>query len=79
MVDLYCSGTSARAVAERYGVSLRTVKRLLHDRGVRRYRPTSRKETTPNSPLPTGRRPARSVSVHRQLGGPSGYWEDRRG
>jgi hypothetical protein len=36
MVDLYQSGAPAREVAERHGVSLRSVKRLLHQRGVRR-------------------------------------------
>jgi len=37
MIDLYRSGTTARQVAEKYGLSLRSVKRLLHQRGVRRY------------------------------------------
>jgi hypothetical protein len=36
MVDLYLSGTTARQVAEKFGVSLRSVKRLLRHRGVRR-------------------------------------------
>lgn len=36
MIDLYQSGTTARQVAERFGVSLRSVKRLLHQHGVRR-------------------------------------------
>jgi hypothetical protein len=38
MIGLYRSGATAKAVAERYGVSLRNVKRLLHQRGVRRER-----------------------------------------
>lgn len=40
MIDLYRPGTTARQVAERFGVSLRSVKRLLHQRGVRRERIT---------------------------------------
>lgn len=36
MVDLYRSGTTARQVAEKFGVSLRSVKRLLHEHGVGR-------------------------------------------
>lgn len=36
MVDLYRSGIPARVVAERYGVGVRSIKRLLHSRGVRR-------------------------------------------
>jgi hypothetical protein len=36
MIDLYRSGTPAREVTEKYSVSLRSVKRLLHQRGVRR-------------------------------------------
>ncbi|MGH3974832.1 MAG: helix-turn-helix domain-containing protein, partial [Pseudonocardiaceae bacterium] len=39
MIDLYRSGTPARMVAERYGVGVRSVKRLLHGRGVRRRPP----------------------------------------
>jgi DNA-directed RNA polymerase specialized sigma24 family protein len=38
MIDLYQSGTTARQVAERFGISLRSVKRLLHQHGVRRAR-----------------------------------------
>jgi hypothetical protein len=38
MIALYQSGTTARQVAERFGVSLRSVKRLLHRHGVRRER-----------------------------------------
>jgi hypothetical protein len=38
MIDLYRSGTTARQVAEKFGVSLRSVKRLLHQHGVRRER-----------------------------------------
>ena len=34
MIDLYRSGTLARIVAERYGVGVRSVRRLLHARGV---------------------------------------------
>jgi hypothetical protein len=40
MIALFRSGTPARIVAERYGVGVRSVKRLLHARGVRR-RPTA--------------------------------------
>ena len=36
MIDLYRTGTTARQVAEKFGVSLRSVKRLLHRHGVRR-------------------------------------------
>lgn len=36
MIDLYRSGTTARQVAEKFGASLRSVKRLLHQQGVRR-------------------------------------------
>jgi DNA invertase Pin-like site-specific DNA recombinase len=36
MIDLYKSGTTAKHVAERFGVSLRSIKRLLQQRGVRR-------------------------------------------
>lgn len=36
MIDLYRSGTTAREVAEKYGVSLRSIKRLLRQHGVRR-------------------------------------------
>ena len=39
VIDLYSSGTTAKQVAERFGVSLRSVKRLLHKHGVRRERP----------------------------------------
>ena len=38
MIDLYRSGVTARQVAETLGVSLRSVKRLLHQHGVRRNR-----------------------------------------
>jgi transposase-like protein len=41
MIDLYRSGTTAKQVAEKFGVSLRSVKRLLHEHGVRRERCTS--------------------------------------
>jgi hypothetical protein len=36
MIDLYRSGATARQVAENYCVSLRSVKRLLHQHGVHR-------------------------------------------
>ena len=39
MIDLYRSGTTVRRVAEKYGVSLRSVKRLLRQHGVCRERP----------------------------------------
>ena len=38
MIDLYRSGTTAKQVAEKFGVSLRSVKRLLHQHGIRRER-----------------------------------------
>jgi hypothetical protein len=38
MIDLYRSGTTARQVVEKFGVSLRSVKRLLRQHGVRRER-----------------------------------------
>ncbi len=36
MIDLYRSGTTAKQVAEKFGVSMRSVTRLLHQHGVRR-------------------------------------------
>ena len=33
MIDLYCAGAPAREVAEKYSISLRSVKRLLQTRG----------------------------------------------
>jgi DNA-directed RNA polymerase specialized sigma24 family protein len=36
MVDLYLSGTTAKQIAEKFGVSLRSVKRLLHEHDVHR-------------------------------------------
>jgi hypothetical protein len=39
MADLYRSGAPAREVTDRYGVGARSVKRLLHSRGVRRRPP----------------------------------------
>jgi hypothetical protein len=36
MIDLYQSGTTARQVAEKFGVSLRSLKRMFHKHGVRR-------------------------------------------
>ncbi len=36
MLDLYRSGAPARVVAERYGIGVRAVKRLLQTHGVRR-------------------------------------------
>jgi len=41
MINLYRSGTTARQVAEMFGVSVRSVTRLLHKHGVRRGRPAS--------------------------------------
>jgi transposase-like protein len=38
MIDLYRSGTTARQVAEKFEVSERSIKRLLHRHGVRRER-----------------------------------------
>jgi DNA-directed RNA polymerase specialized sigma24 family protein len=39
MIDLYTLGATAKQVAEKFGISLRSVKRLLHQHGVRRERP----------------------------------------
>jgi DNA-directed RNA polymerase specialized sigma24 family protein len=39
MIDLYTLGVTAKQVAEKFGISLRSVKRLLHQHGVRRERP----------------------------------------
>ena len=36
MIDLYKSGTTAKQVADKFGVSVRSVTRLLHRYGVRR-------------------------------------------
>jgi DNA invertase Pin-like site-specific DNA recombinase len=36
MIDLYISGTTAKQVAEEFGVGLRSVKRLLNQYDVRR-------------------------------------------
>jgi hypothetical protein len=36
MISLYRVGTTAREVAEKFGISLRSVKRLLYQHGVRR-------------------------------------------
>jgi DNA-directed RNA polymerase specialized sigma24 family protein len=36
MIDLYTSGNTAKEVAEKFGVSLSSVKRLLHEHDVRR-------------------------------------------
>ena len=36
MIELYRSGATARQVAEKFGVSLRSVKRLLHQHGIHR-------------------------------------------
>src|SRR5262249_9444365 len=36
MIDLYQSGTTAKQVAKKFAVSLRSVTRLLHKHGVRR-------------------------------------------
>jgi hypothetical protein len=38
MIDLYRLGATAKQVAEKFGVNLRSVKRLLHQHGVRRKR-----------------------------------------
>jgi transposase len=36
MIGLYSSGITAKQVAEKFNVSLRSVKRVLHQHGVRR-------------------------------------------
>jgi hypothetical protein len=38
MIDFYRSGMTAKQVAEKFGVSLRSIKRLLHQHGVCRNR-----------------------------------------
>ncbi|MGI8648413.1 MAG: hypothetical protein DLM55_12240 [Acidimicrobiales bacterium] len=38
MIDLYRSGATAKQVAEKFGVSERSVTRLLHQHGARRER-----------------------------------------
>jgi DNA invertase Pin-like site-specific DNA recombinase len=38
MIELYRSGTTARQIAEKFRVSLRSVKRVLRQHGVRRER-----------------------------------------
>jgi Helix-turn-helix domain of resolvase len=40
MIDLYKSGTTAKQVAEKFGVSVRSVTRLLRQHGVHRKRHT---------------------------------------
>jgi helix-turn-helix resolvase-like protein len=40
MIDYYQAGTTAREVAEEYNVSLRSIKRLLRQRGVHRRKVT---------------------------------------
>jgi len=47
MIDLYRSGAPARVVAEQYGVGVRSIKRLLHSRGVRRETPCNRRSILP--------------------------------
>jgi hypothetical protein len=39
MIDLYMVGITAKQVAEKVGVSVRSVTRLLHQHGVRRESP----------------------------------------
>ena len=41
LVESYRSGSTMNAVAERYGVSVATVKRLAREHGVRKQRPRS--------------------------------------
>ena len=36
LIDRYVTGTTARELAEQYGISVRSVKRLAHDHGVAR-------------------------------------------
>ena len=40
MIDLYKSGVIIRQVAEKFGISERSIKRLLHQHGIRRKRVT---------------------------------------
>ncbi len=46
MIDLYRSDITAKQVVEKFGVSLRSVKRLLHQHGVRRELPARHPVTT---------------------------------
>jgi hypothetical protein len=39
LIESYLAGSTARLLAERYSVSMTTVKRLLRDNGVRKQRP----------------------------------------
>lgn len=64
MIDLCRSGTTAKQVAEKFGVSERSVKRLLHQRDIRRERVASRRtrlvvEVLDRSPGETQYDPAR--------------------
>jgi DNA-directed RNA polymerase specialized sigma24 family protein len=36
MIDLYISGATSSQVAERFGISVSSVKRVLHDHGTRK-------------------------------------------
>jgi DNA-binding NtrC family response regulator len=58
MIDLYRSGTTAKQVAEKFGVSLRSVKRLLRKHGVRRERPARHSSTPRKSNLDLSAHPA---------------------
>jgi hypothetical protein len=42
MIGSYLSGSTARQVAEKFGISLSNVRRLLHQHGVRREHRSSR-------------------------------------
>jgi hypothetical protein len=66
LITAYRNGTTAASLAATHGVSLKSVKRLLHTAGVRRTSPTPQAtKATPAathpSPLPPG--------VHRALSG----------
>jgi transposase len=56
MIDLYSSGTSAKQVAEGFGVSIRSVMQLLRQHGVRvkvaQHRGNPRSLATIASPTP---------------------------
>jgi len=49
MIDLYKSGTTAKQVAEKFGVSVRSVTRLLHQHGIHRERKAATSPDANNS------------------------------
>jgi 2,4-dienoyl-CoA reductase-like NADH-dependent reductase (Old Yellow Enzyme family) len=53
LITAYRNGATAASLATTHGVSLRSVKRLLHTAGIRRTPPTQRPTTT--TPVATNR------------------------